>query len=291
MQDNNKIFDYISENDNIKRIKISHSIRGVSQNFGELPEMDLEIDLDKEYKDYKNEKDNELDNVIKKLNNILLSKLKEKNITAKDNIVLYAIAPNSILVSIAYILEKHQYHFNFLPKPKDSVSWGFKDIEIDEPELKSFIDSKSNVLRIDNIDHPIGIILSGKSNIDNIDQVYKDDKNLIINKGFDYSYSNIITITHQLILEEHSHKSLLNKHYYYLFTKKIDEIFEDILKYKNLKEVHILSSIPSNGLLYLGKKMASYEYDHLNFYIYNYSKDNDRYELGTILNTNLLEGC
>ena len=63
------------------------------------------------------------------------------------------------------------------------------------------------------------------------------------------------------------------------------------LKYKNLKEVHILSSIPSNGLLYLGKKMASYEYDHLNFYIYNYSKDNDRYELGTILNTNLLEGC
>ncbi len=37
--------------------------------------------------------------------------------------------------------------------------------------------------------------------------------------------------------------------------------------------------------------MASYEYDHLNFYIYNYSKDNDRYELGTILNTNLLEGC
>lgn len=28
MKDNNKIFNYINENDNIKRIKIFHSIRG-----------------------------------------------------------------------------------------------------------------------------------------------------------------------------------------------------------------------------------------------------------------------
>lgn len=77
---------------------------------------------------------------------------------------------------------------------------GFKDIEIDEPELKSFIESKSNVIRIDNINHPIGIILSGQSNIDNIEQVYKDNTNMIINKGFDYSYSNIITIAHQIVL-------------------------------------------------------------------------------------------
>lgn len=32
-----------------KNIKIFHSIRGVSQNFGEIPKIDLEIDLDKEY--------------------------------------------------------------------------------------------------------------------------------------------------------------------------------------------------------------------------------------------------
>lgn len=32
-----------------KNIKIFHSIRGVSQNFGETPQIDLEIDLDKEY--------------------------------------------------------------------------------------------------------------------------------------------------------------------------------------------------------------------------------------------------
>ncbi len=145
-------------------------------------------------------------------------------------------------------------------------------------------------MRIDNINAPIGIILSGESNIDNIDQVYKDDKNLIINKGFDYSYSNIITITHQIILEEYSHKSLLNKKCYDLFTKKIDEIFNDILKYKNLEEIHILSSIPANGLLYVGQKIANYRYDHLKFYIYNYSSDNNRYELGAILNTNLFEG-
>ena len=166
---------------------------------------------------------------------------------------------------------------------------GIKDIEIDSPELTSFIKSKSNIMRIDNINHPIGIILSGQSNIEGVEQVYKDDKNLIINKGFDYSYSNIITITHQIILEEHSHKSLVNKRCYDVFTKKIDEIFNDILKYRNLEEVHILSSIPANGLLYVRKKMADDKYDHLNFYIYNYSSDNNRYELGAILNSNLLE--
>lgn len=53
--------------------------------------------------------------------------------------------------------------------------------------------------------------------------------------------------------------------------------------------MHILSSIPANGLLYVGKKMSDYKYDYLNFYIYNYSKDNNRYELGAILNNNLLE--
>ena len=289
MKDNNKIFDYMTEDDNIKRVKIFHSIRGNAQNFGEMPPIDLEIDLDKEYKEYKNEKENKIDNVIKKLKNIILSKFKEKNITKDYPIVLYAIAPNSILVSIAYILEKYGYNFVFLPKPKDSLSWGFKDIEIDEPELKSFIESKSNVMRIDNINHPIGIILSGQSNINDIEQVYKDDKNLILNKGFDYSYSNIITITHQVILEEHSHKSLVNKRCYYLFTKKIDEIFDDIVKYRNLEEVHILSSIPANGLLYVGQKMADYKCDYLTFYIYNYSSDNNRYELGAILNSNLLE--
>ena len=255
-----------------------------------MPPIDLEIDLNKEYNEYENEKINEIDNVIKKLKNIILSKFKEKNITKDHKIVLYAISPNSILVSIAYILEKCGYNFIFLPKPKDSLSWGFKDIEIDEPELKSFVESKSNIIRIDNINHPIGIILSGQSNIDNIDQVYKDDKNLIVNKGFDYSYSNIITITHQIVLEEYSHKSLVNKECYYLFTKKIDEIFNDILKYKNLEEVHILSSIPANGLLYVGQKMADDQYDHLTFYIYNYISDNNRYELGAILNSNLIEG-
>lgn len=144
-------------------------------------------------------------------------------------------------------------------------------------------------MRIDNINHPIGIILSGQSNINDIEQVYKDDKNLILNKGFDYSYSNIITITHQVILEEYSHKSLVNKRCYYLFTKKIDEIFDDIVKYRNLEEVYILSSIPANGLLYVGQKMADYKYDYLTFYIYNYNSDNNRYELGAILNSNLLE--
>lgn len=75
MKDNNKIFDYMTEDDNIKRVKIFHSIRGNAQNFGEMPPIDLEIDLDKEYK---NEKENKIDNVIKKLKNIILSKFKEK---------------------------------------------------------------------------------------------------------------------------------------------------------------------------------------------------------------------
>ena len=35
MKENNKLFYYISESDNIKRIKIYHSIRGNFQNFGE----------------------------------------------------------------------------------------------------------------------------------------------------------------------------------------------------------------------------------------------------------------
>ena len=36
--------------------------------------------------------------------------------------------------------------------------------------------------------------------------------------------------------------------------------------------------------------MADDQYDHLTFYIYNYISDNNRYELGAILNSNLIEG-
>lgn len=133
-----------------KNIKIFHSIRGVSQNFGEIPKIDLEIDLDKEYNIYK---DN--DNVIKKLKNIIISKLEESNITKQDKIILYAIAPNSILVSISFILEKYKYNFDFLPKPKDSLIWGYRDIDINDQELTNFIDSKSTQLRISNINQPI----------------------------------------------------------------------------------------------------------------------------------------
>lgn len=37
------------------------------------------------------------------------------------------------------------------------------------------------------------------------------------------------------------------------------------------------------------KKMASYKNNHLTFYIYNYSSQNNRYELGAILNSNLVD--
>ena len=268
-----------------KNIKIFHSIRGVSQNFGEMPKIDLEIDLDNEYNIYKYKDDN----IIRKLKNIIISKLEEANITRQDKIMLYAIAPNSILVSIAYILEKYKYNFDFLPKPKDSLVWGYRDIDITDPELTNFIESKSTQLRISNINQPIGIILSGRSNVDNIEEVYKDNENLIINKGFDYSYTNIITITHQIRLQENSDKSLVNKKCYDIFVSEINSIFNDIVSYQNIKEVHILSSIPANGLLYLGKKMASYKNNHLTFYIYNYSSNNKRYELGAILNSNLID--
>lgn len=268
-----------------KNVKIFHSIRGVSQNFGEIPKVDLEIDLDNEYNIYKYKDDN----IIKKLKNIIISKLEEANITKQDKIILYAIAPNSILVSIAYILEKYKYNFDFLPKPKDSLVWGYRDIDIADQELTNFIESKSTQLRISNINQPIGIILSGRSNVDNIEEVYKDNENLIINKGFDYSYTNIITITHEIRLQENSDKSLVNKKCYDIFVSEINSIFNDIVSYKNIKEVHILNSIPANGLLYLGKKMASYKNNHLTFYIYNYISNNNRYELGTILNSNLID--
>ena len=268
-----------------KNIKIFHSIRGVSQNFGEMPKIDLEINLDKEYNTYKEKNDN----IIKKLQNIIISKLEKSDITKQDNIMLYAIAPNSILVSIAFILEKYKYNFDFLPKPKDSLVWGYRDIDISEPELTNFIESKSTQLRISNTNQPIGIILSGRSNVDNIEEVYKDNENLIINKGFDYSYTNIITITHQIRLQENSDKSLVNKKCYDIFVSEINSIFNDIASYKNINEVHILSSIPANGLLYLGKKIADDKNNHLIFYIYNYISHNDRYELGAILNGNLID--
>lgn len=54
-----------------KNVKIFHSIRGVYQNFGEIPKVDLEIDLDNEYNIYKYKDDN----IIKKLKNIIISKL------------------------------------------------------------------------------------------------------------------------------------------------------------------------------------------------------------------------
>ena len=46
-----------------KNIKIFHSIRGVSQNFGEIPKIDLEIDLDNEYIIYKDKNDNVIKNL------------------------------------------------------------------------------------------------------------------------------------------------------------------------------------------------------------------------------------
>ena len=83
----------------------------------------MEIDLDNEYNIYKYKDDN----IIRKLKNIIISKLEEANITKQDNIMLYAIAPNSILVSIAFILEKYKYNFDFYQNLKILL---FGDIKI-----------------------------------------------------------------------------------------------------------------------------------------------------------------
>lgn len=51
---------FMAEN---KNVKIFHSIRGVSQNFVEIPKVDLEIDLDNEYNIYKYKDDNIIKNL------------------------------------------------------------------------------------------------------------------------------------------------------------------------------------------------------------------------------------
>lgn len=261
----------------MKKIKIYSKIRNDIPDFGNLPKCDKEKEI-----------------IHNTNNKIVISELKDQLMLVLDDISkdeefeLYCLAPNAMLVSITYILKKLGYKFTYIPKPTDEENWGWKDINIKEQDLDKFIIKKTDFIKFERYNKAC-IILTGKYNIsEKSNKVFCDKESIIVNKGNDYSGNNIITVTHNLKLEEDTFKSLVNKNCFNKFRENIDDIFNDLCQFKDLKEVHIISSIPAIGLLYLGEKMSDAKYDNIVFYIYNY-KD-DAYKLGSILNSKLLIG-
>lgn len=266
----------------MKKIKIFSEIRGEIPDFGDLQGVYLEINLSEHCA-----KNHDKKNAVRELYDTLLHKLENGKVLKNEKFELYCIAPNSILVSISYILTKLGYNFCFYPKPTDSKIWGWDNHDIKDSELSNFINNRITQIEIRRHEKAC-IILSGKFDISEVDTVEQGNEILIINKGSIEHGKNIIRVSHYLKLEECSYKSLSNKIYYERFEENIIKIFDELSLFDLLSEVHIISSIPANGLLCIGKIMANKKYDSLKFYIYSYDKD-DTYKLGSILDNNLLK--
>lgn len=266
----------------MKKIKIFSKIREKVPDFGDLQNVYLEIDLSEHCA-----KNHDTKNAVRELYDTLLSKLENGKVLKNEKFELYCIAPNSILVSISYILTKLGYNFCFYPKPTDSKIWGWDNHDIKDSELSNFINNRSAQIEIRRHEKAC-VILSGKFDISEVDTVEQGNENLIINKDSIKNGKNIIRVSHYLKLEECSYKSLSNKIYYDKFEENITKMFDELSSFESLNEAHIISSIPANGLLCIGKIIADKKYDYLKFYIYSYDKDNT-YKLGNILYNNLLK--
>lgn len=260
----------------MKKIKIYSKLRNDIPDFGNLSKCDIE-------KEIIHDTNNKI--VIFELKEQLMSIL--NGISKDEEFELYCLAPNAMLVSITYILKKLGYKFRYIPKATDEQDWGWKNSNIKYPDLTKYIVKKTDFIQFERYNKAC-IILSGKYNIsEKSNEVFLDKELIIVNNGDDYSGENIITVTHNLILEN-TFESLVDKNSFNKFCENIDEIFNDLSEFKDLKQVHIISSIPSIGLLYLGEKISDDKYDNIVFYIYNY-KDNV-YKLGSILNSKLIIG-
>lgn len=257
----------------MKKIKIFSKVRNEMRAFGNLANIDKEIEIKNIY---------DSNNAIKNLEQQILENFKD--IKKDEELELYCIATNSILVSITYILKKLGYKFSIIPKSTDSDYWGWTSSPNKEIELNKFITIKSKK-EILNRYNKACIILHGKHNIENKSDILYIENNgknqtIVVNKGKDTSGLNIITVTHTLKLEKDSFKGLESLYTFNLFKNKIDDIFNELLNL-NVKEVHIISSIPAIGLLYIGEKIL--EFKNIKFFIYDYHKNNI-YILGSILN-------
>ena len=257
----------------MKKIKLFSEIRKKIPDFGNLINMDKEIEIKNIY---------DSNNAINNLEQQILENFKD--IEKDEELELYCIATNSILVSITYILKKFGYKFSIMPKSTDSDHWGWTSTHNKEIELNKFITIKSKKLILNRYNKAC-IILYGKYNIENKSDILYIEHNgknqtIVVNKGKDPSGLNIITVTHTLKLEEDSFKGLESLCTFNLFKNKIDDIFNELLNF-NVKDVHIISSIPAIGLLYIGEKIL--EFKNMRFFIYDYHKDNI-YILGSILN-------
>lgn len=253
------------------KIQILHKIRNKEPNFGNLENIDKKI----EYESHD----------IYKITEYIKNNLKNKG----EEFELYALGPNSILVSTTYILSKLGYKFKLIPKPTDSEQWGWLEDNNSNIEFKSKVKYIGKKILIENSGKAC-IVLSGKYNIDiKSNQVYMSNDQIVINKDIDSNGLNVVTLSHKLTLDENNYRSLATKSGFLNFQIEIEKILLELSNINNLKEIHIISSIPAIGLLYLGEAISKFDINKdISFFIYNYL-ENDIYQLGNILNKSIIQ--
>lgn len=258
-------------------LAIWYPIRDKNPDMGNLPGNCLHLDLKKKLGD----KPPSLNYVTP----VLMSFFKEHHLSTETPLRLYCVGPNQLLIGISYLLSKGRYTFEFEPKSTDSKKWGFipdKDTEIQDHH--SFIEPKPSSITLNR--HKVCVSLMGKFNLPGEKEVWQGDKVLFTQcMTEDLGDENRLHITHRLKLPQNYH-SLSSKKSCQQFKKEIKSILDELLERK-AKEIHILSSIPAQGLLYLGQLLSAEPYRDMEFYLYNYMGSD--YKLGDVISTKIFQ--
>ncbi len=254
-------------------ILIKYMIRDKYPDFGNIPldciELDLYAALDT--------KETDIANLYKPVKQFV-----NDNALSGKKCMLYLLAPNSVSVAVSFLLSKLKVDFEFLPKSTDSDEWGYRGDEININKTVNFIKK----YKIDDLSNKkICIKLIGKFNISGKrDIIFESNKKTyFVTKEIKSNSNNILHVAYVLRLPE-IYNSLTNKNTCKKFKENIDEILDNLLE-NSITKVHILSSIPIYGLIYLGKKISEEPFRDIEFIIYNPIINDNIYEYqaGTIL--------
>ena len=253
-------------------IMIGHKIRGKYPDFGDA-NADAELNLSEKL----NGKETDFANIYEHLKKFVI----DNDIYKEKNNCLYLIAPNSVTVSVSFILTKFGLHFDFYPKPTNSIHWRYTATdEKNIQKIKNFItnDNKTN--------KDICIKLIGKFDISGEQSVYLGEGTIYTTQLCGTDKGKELNITHILKLPT-IYDSLTNKNSCDLFKKNINTILES-LNDNSITRIHVLSSIPTYGLIYLGQAMSKEICRDMEFILYNAFEDKTNkyiYKAGTILST------
>lgn len=271
----------------MKNIVIKHSMRDNEPNLGNIPKDHIFIDLDKELNAKYIKTSNLTDKTLKMTNvyPIILKILITNDIKHNEEFTLYCVAPNSVLVGISYYLTLAGYNFNFLPKPTNEENWGYRDNTKTKNKVPTYMQPiiKGATYKSKMEDEKEAcIILNGAYDVSPDNMVRIGNATLCTSNKYTGEHEKKLNVIFKFGFQNEGFSTLVTQESFEYLQKEIVKMFDKVNEY-GIEKLHILNSIPANGLLLLGRWMALHKLrEKVTFFLYNFYV-NDEYEIGDII--------